>query len=268
MILYKYVDLDSANKIIKNLTLKFSKASSFNDPFELTSLYCDSIRECKNKKRQYFVAAESYGILSLTRNPLNPLMWAHYGKGEKKSGGLGIQLDHGNSSHAGIVLGIDIDEAGLNDEGINLIPVKYGSIIYTATKPQSPFNNTNNHFFFEGLQFHFDPHLLETLQRTFLYKPAYWSYEEEVRAVRNIHRQNNEYQPVNKSCFKEAYIGVRNSFNKDYLITTKTEFAELLPECKIFVCRLDEFEWTLNKVSIDDAINECIELESQCNKKV
>lgn len=262
MILYKYINLETADTILKNSTLKFSKAFSLNDPFELASLFyaCDPDEDKIIKK---IVASECYGILSLTRNPLNPLMWAHYGRGEKKEGGFGIQLDRDNCSHAGIVLGIDVNEAELNDTNRNVVPAKYGSVIYTSTKPQNPFNKSGSHKLFEGLQFSFSSDMLETLQRTFLYKPAYWSYEEEVRVVRNIFRKENEIQQVNKSCFKEAYIGVRNSFNKDYLIKTKNEFEITLPHCEIFVCRIDDFEWKFNKVSINEAINECIERESR-----
>lgn len=266
MLLYKYVDLGTADTIIKNSTLKFSKASSLNDPFELTSLHSDSAPELDDQIMKYIVASQSYGILSLTRNPLNPLMWAHYSKGEKVEGGYGISLDRGNCSHAGIVFGIDVNEAGLNDIGANIIPAKYGSVIYTSTKPKTPFDNSESHMFFQGLQFIFAPGLLEVLQRTFLYKPGYWSYEEEVRVVRNVGRNSSEIQQIKNSSFKEAYIGIRNSFNKSYLIKTKAEFKEHLPECKIFVCRFDKSEWTFNKITIDEAIEQCLALESRFNK--
>lgn len=266
MILYKYVDLNTANLIIENSTLKFSKASSLNDPFELTSLHYGSEPEYKDQAMNFVVASMSYGILSLTRNPLNPLMWAHYGKGEKFEGGRGIALDHGNGSHAGIVFGIDINEAGLNDESFNIIPAKYGNVIYTTTKPNHPFEKSNDHYFSQGLQFGFHPNLLEVLQRTFLYKPACWSYEEEVRVVRNVWRRATEIQQVNKSCFKEIYIGVRNSFNQEYLTKFKDFVSCSLPECKIFVCGFDKSKWTFNKITIDEAIQQCITRDSQLNK--
>ncbi|MFP2467844.1 DUF2971 domain-containing protein [Pseudescherichia vulneris] len=266
MILYKYVDLITANTIIEQSTLKFSKASSLNDPFELTSLHYGTEPEYTNQAMNFVVTSLSYGILSLTRNPLNPLMWAHYGKGEKFESTRGIALDHGNGSHAGIVFGIDIDEAGLNDDSFNLIPAKYGNVIYASTKPNHPFENSEDHYFFQGLSFSFAPNLLEVLQRTFLYKPAYWSYEEEVRVVRNIWRRATEIQEVNRSCFKEIYIGIRNSFNKEYLIKFKELISNSLPECTIYVCGFDKSEWTFNKIPIDEAIQQCIEREAQLSK--
>lgn len=266
MILYKYVDLNTANIIIENSTLKFSKASSLNDPFELTSLHYGSDPEYRDQTLRFVVVSMSYGILSLTRNPLNPLMWAHYGKGEKIESRRGIDLDDGNGSHAGVVFGIDIDEAGLNDESLNMVPAKYGNVIYTSTKPNHPFEKSDDHDFFQGLQFNFQPSLLEVLQRIFLYKPAYWSYEEEVRVVRNIWRRATEIQQVNKSCFKEIYIGIRNSFNLEYLIKFKEFVETALPECEIFVCGFDKLEWTFNKVPINDAIEQCIAFEILFNK--
>ncbi|HBV4632712.1 TPA: DUF2971 domain-containing protein [Klebsiella pneumoniae] len=258
MILYKYVDLDTANIIIENSTFKFSKASSLNDPFELTSLHYGSNIENDNQITRFIVASMSYGILSLTRNPLNPLMWAHYGKGEKYDGGHGISLDRFNKSHGGFVFGIDPDEAGFNDNNKNVIPAKYGSVIYASTKPKSPFENSENHTFFEGMQHTFNPNILEALQRTFLYKPSYWSYEEEVRVVRNVHRKNNEIQDVKKTSIKELYIGFRNSFNKKYLTQIKKQINESLPHCEIYVCGFDKSEWTFNKILIDEAIKRCI----------
>lgn len=266
MILYKYVDLNTAKIIIEKSTLKFSMASSLNDPFELTSLHYGSDIQYKDQLMNFVVASMSYGILSLTRNPLNPLMWAHYGKREKLEISNGIDLDHGNGSHAGIVFGIDIDEAGLNDDSFNLIPARYGNVIYASTKPNHPFENSDDHHFFQGLSFSFTPELLEVLQRTFLYKPAYWSYEEEVRVVRNVWRRAPEIQEVKRSCFKEIYIGIRNSFNKDYLIQFKESIASLLPECKVYVCSFDKSEWTFNKITIDEAVLQCIEREARLNK--
>lgn len=258
MILYKYVDSKTADLILSNSTLKFSKASSLNDPFELTSLHYDSEPQDSEQAIRFIAASMSYGILSLTRNPLNPLMWAHYAKGEKLEGTRGISLDIGNGSHAGFVFGIDADEAGLNENGANVIPAKFGSVIYASTKPKSPFINSTNSFFYEGLQHTYNPDILEALQRTFLYKPAYWSYEEEVRVVRNVHRRNKEIQEIDKSSIKELYLGFRNSFNKNYLIKKRDEINSALPLCKIYVCGFDQSEWTFNKMPINEAINQCL----------
>ncbi|BBP44952.1 hypothetical protein THMIRHAS_03250 [Thiosulfatimonas sediminis] len=122
MILYKYLSFNSGKKLIENGRIGFTTAEHFNDPFELravnlnfeTNPKMNNISEGAFRNR----CNGAYAILSLTRQPLNALMWSHYG-----------------DSHRGMVVGIDIDEAGLNCEDMNLIPAKYGEIIYTATKP-------------------------------------------------------------------------------------------------------------------------------------
>ncbi|ENJ4717887.1 DUF2971 domain-containing protein [Escherichia coli] len=265
MILYKYVDSETADLIIKNSTLKFSRASSLNDPFELTGLHYGSEEQYKEQTLKFLSASISYGILSLTRAPLNPLMWAHYGKGANYDDKKSILLDKDNGSHAGVVFGIDANEAELNDEGLNVIPAKYGSVIYASTKPHNPYINSDNLNFFEGMQFHYNPDFLEALQRTFLYKPAYWSYEEEVRVVRNISRYRNEIQPISSSSIKEIYIGLRNAYKHDYLKTMRDRITQHLPECKIYVCFFDIYEWAFIKISIDEAIEQITLYNSQPN---
>ena len=57
-------------------------------------------------------------ILSLTRTPLNALMWAHYGE-----------------EHKGFVIGYDVDDQFFKCKTNNLIPIQQGNVIYTKTKP-------------------------------------------------------------------------------------------------------------------------------------
>ncbi len=255
MILYKYVDFDTACLIMENSTLKFSKSSSFNDPFELTSLFYDKEGPLNQHLLKHIAASESYGILSLTRTPLNPLMWAHYARGDKVLVSHAIELDHNNRSHAGVVFGIDVDMAGFNNDGQNVIPAKYGSVIYTSTRPRHPFENSENHGVYEGLLYNFQPELLEALQRVFLYKSFHWSYEEEVRVVRNTCGQPfKEIQCLTRDCFKEVYLGIRNSFNNDYLLNVRAKILKSFPDCNIYVCRYDESEWLFKRVLLEDVI--------------
>lgn len=257
MILYKYVNLDTANLIMEHSMMKFSKPFSFNDPFELTSLFYDGLETRENQAIKYIAASDCYGILSLTRNPLNPLMWAHYGKGKYAEYGGSINLDRGNDSHAGIVFGIDTNLAEYNDHSLNVIPAKYGSVIYTSTQPKHPFAHSDSLRIYQGFISSFEPEILEALQRTFLYKSYHWSYEEEVRIVRNIHRGRyiSEFHDIERQAIKEAYIGIRNSSNKSHLIDLKMRIKEAFPACEIFVCRCSESDWQFEKLPIDDVLS-------------
>ena len=129
MILYKYVGFDAGRKIIDNLSMGFSQPQHFNDPFDLPSYPTE---KSDNPKENLFSRvrkwvktdawARSTGILALTRTPTNPLMWAHYA-----------------NQHRGMVIGIDAVAAGFTDQGSNLIPAQYGSVIYVSHRPDKPF---------------------------------------------------------------------------------------------------------------------------------
>ncbi len=174
MILYKYVPFSSGVKILETSSIGFARPKDFNDPFEMSAF------EYKDEEKQEFEAIaysavknrcnSSFAVLSLTRQPLNSLMWSHYA-----------------DSHKGLVIGFDVEECGLNDIETNVIPSSYGEIIYTRTKPQTVFSmptteelmaigndiskfNDGNYAFFKA---------------AFLYKSVEWAYEEEVRVVKN-----------------------------------------------------------------------------------
>lgn len=174
MILYKYVPFDAGQKILETRTLGFSLSNHLNDPFDTPRYPRESgdRRLFDIKERIHVMAnerawSEKSGILSLTRTPTNPLMWAHYA-----------------DKHRGMVIGIDVIAAGLTDESSNLIPAQYGSVVYTSHQPTSPFIGSTGADLRVAETHHFPHEHYEKLQRLFLHKPLYWSYEEEVRVVK------------------------------------------------------------------------------------
>ncbi|WJY16328.1 DUF2971 domain-containing protein [Pectobacteriaceae bacterium CE90] len=258
MILYKYVTSDIAMKIIKNPTLKFTPPGELNDPFETSSLYYEShnmeyVSE-ENEHRSLSVKM-SYGVLSLSRNPLNPLMWSHYAKGKKEIHEGVIRLDIGNESHGGMVIGFDTELAELDNKSKNVIPANMGSVIYTTTKPTSVFDNSEYHPLYEGMITSYRPDIFEALQRTFLYKSAYWSYEEEVRVIRNLGRtQPLREQEIDSESIKEIYIGCRNSSNINYLTCIYNLIKERIPNCAVYACSVNDRSWFLDKKEVEKII--------------
>ncbi|MCJ8321942.1 MAG: DUF2971 domain-containing protein [Colwellia sp.] len=179
MILYKYVSFKTAESIIKTSTIGFSCLEDLNDPFEGTSVSFEDQDEIPanvvaNAVRNRM--SRNFGILSLTRTPLNPTMWSHYG-----------------DEHRGVVIGIDIDVANLNTTSANLIPAKYGDVIYSSTIPGKVLPKISNEGLMEiGSQVEaFEEQNYELFKRTFLYKSLPWNYEEEVRVVKNINCSNS-----------------------------------------------------------------------------
>ena len=85
MILYKYISLDSAKAILTTARIGFSISSYFNDPFDKPVATPESAADPLSRKFASIRAwAKSHiwenntAILTLTRTPTNPLMWAHY----------------------------------------------------------------------------------------------------------------------------------------------------------------------------------------------
>lgn len=131
MILYKYMSLAGAIKAIETSSIGFTHLEDFNDPFEGTSYgFKENSKSvltpaiAKNACFNRF--SRNYGVLSLTRQPLNSLMWSHYG-----------------DSHKGVIIGIDVNKANFNSSSENFIPYQVGEVIYTSTKPNNDLNIIN-----------------------------------------------------------------------------------------------------------------------------
>ncbi len=171
MILYKYASFYAVQKIIESSTLGFSCLEDLNDPFEAKALRFSQDNESSISESIVINAyrnrlSRNFGILSLTRQPLNPLMWAHYG-----------------DSHTGAVVGIDVKKVKLVCEKTSVIPAQYGEIIYTQTKPYSPLHqSTSEKLMSVGEEIEsFNNHDFELFKQAFLYKSTTWAYEEEAR---------------------------------------------------------------------------------------
>lgn len=123
MPLYKYVTHTTAINILEKRTIRFTQPCAFNDPFEFLPQFirrgkslshiegkfefslnapcregilissCGDLSEANNDEAARVLLqslSERVGVLCLTRNPLNLLMWAHY-CGDHK--GAVIELD-------------------------------------------------------------------------------------------------------------------------------------------------------------------------------
>jgi len=176
--IYKYTDIKSLKLILENSTLKFSKPSEFNDPFDCNltidtnnskeeiDTYISMIRISKNLNekqvaelgRKYFdpdelfaitnksigEATESFGVTCFSKTHDNLVMWAHYA-----------------DKHKGVCLKFDI----LADAEFFMTPFP---VIYKKEYPI--YNYIRNR---DGL----GKFLLET-------KSVDWKYENEIRVMK------------------------------------------------------------------------------------
>lgn len=235
VILYKYMSYNALSSCLKYRTLRFSRPASFNDPFDCLASSSDvligngPIYNYRPYERNIYTARSMVGVLSLTRDPLNLLMWAHYGQ-----------------NHTGGVIAIDTDLAGLGCEESNLVPCHRGSVIYSSIRPE--INGSPEHLpRFESIED------TDFLQKLFLYKSLHWSYEEEVRVMKLIN--HGEYHPhydhvIPASAIKGVYLGVNcfhNLKDDSGAINHKRnhDFVINLPEFAYFDMFLHREKWEL-----------------------
>lgn len=279
MILYKYYGFEAGIAALKSSMLGFREPQYFNDPFELS--YLDNI--CGDQKFSDLIndrlksIKENVAILSLTKNPLNPLMWAHYGV-----------------NYTGFVIGYDTTTPLLTDKNYNLITVNEGDVDYTDSKPlqvSTPDFAECIHKIDLKSRSIPTPNMnpcedeWELAKKLYLTKHKPWAYEEEVRVVKstdpfqdkhfstslnNWHSLVEDYSPSpyhneeiikglkiysHKVQIKEVYLGDRNKLlckcssdaNPDCTISHKAEKEQW----KVFKVSVDKNSWGLKENVID-----------------
>ena len=255
MILYKYISFESGLAVLQSHAIGYSRPPDLNDPFEVSSYYGVPSRDDFSAQLiapllEFACLStwqESTAILSLTRTPLNPLMWSHYAV-----------------NHMGFVFGFDAARAGFTDEQKNLVPAQFGNVVYTRTKPTHGLLSEPGEMQV-GHEYSYRHEISEKLERLFLYKAAEWAYEEEVRVVkciREVEQSTNSpsgpltvispeslmrplyLAPFAAEAVTEIYLGARNpllsSENSDVVDTLKS-----YPAAKLFGCRVADVSWEL-----------------------
>jgi hypothetical protein len=212
-VIYKYVSLKTALKIIDNNSLLFSSPQSYNDPFDLTNSLIDKkfddkiLKEWFEKSGNGAYSSEQLnelfektrndpqtiltnlentlnkhksqiGITCFSKSHLKTLMWSHYA-----------------DKHAGVCMGFNIVPIGISN--FTLLEVNYANEI----KPLNYFLNK--------------PFCIMYWLYT---KSKIWAYEEEVRAV---YSDRNGIIPFDKVCLKEIHFGLRTSKEQQQDFITK-----------------------------------------------
>lgn len=194
-------------------------------------------------------------------------MWAHYG-----------------CEHKGMVIGIDSSITEFTCEETNLVPIQYGSVIYTNKKPDTPFLSKSTETIEVGGTFHFPSGQLERLQRMFLYKPACWAYEEEVRVAKCIKgiEDNNSIKSgkftkidvdgrplyllnLPKNVIKEVYIGARSQLLNDpnKSLELIKEIRKYQPLINVYGCGISHKTWELDYFELENAANNALQWTSR-----
>lgn len=228
MILYKYISMDSLNHIFRDnlISIKFTPFSDFNDPFES---YGASIEPYDDDSLVHLTMRhelnEKLACLCLSRDPLNVLMWSHYG-----------------DKHKGLVIGFDSESAGFEDESNFIITASKGSINYKSERNKKGVRVTCENIYTEDVS-----------KELLLNKSLHWSYEDEVRII----KRTDLLEPVdghlihriaNKWAIKELYIGMRNhNFSEMCSKNKSLEDIVLNAKVSLYRCDFKVGTWDLDK---------------------
>lgn len=165
-LIYKYYDFEAGLLALKHKTLGFNTPSQFNDPME-GRLW---LHQAGVESSFLNTFLENIGILCLTQNPLNPLMWSHYGK-----------------HHTGFAIGYDVNEPILGTQRDSVFSVKDGQVFYSAEFDADNIQNAAD----DALQWAIcgmeEPRseLIEnSIRHILLMKQECWRYEQETRVVK------------------------------------------------------------------------------------
>lgn len=191
------MSLGTAQEIVRGNRISFTTSYQFNDPYEMHAIsnFCHIINDSDPTitliETDYSLlktGLQCFGVLSLTRNPLNHLMWSHYG-----------------DEHRGVVIGFDVDRADFCNVDSNVIPANKGEIIYTKTFPDHLKRNQYKHTFnnLRSLS-SYTPETAEFFKYAYLYKGLDWAYEEEVRVVKAVGWPHVEYQSGDTCHYKNS----------------------------------------------------------------
>lgn len=245
MILYKYVSLEAGIKILESNSIGFSEPRDFNDPFETAARHKGGDNGLKpvfsSLNNSLNPWSYNMAVLSLTRQPFNKLMLAHYA-----------------DEHRGMVIGIDISRVkDFTSPDFCYIPAQYGSVIYTETMPTFEVMDSS-----EQVKDYWESCSYEMRQRALLFKDSAWSMEEEVRIVISLRNYQKHFdvidledQPLylyklSAGAITEIYLGCRTPI----LPATFGEFETWLKlkgtiekqkQCTPYQLILDDNSWSV-----------------------
>lgn len=177
-LVYKYYGFESGLMALKHKSLGFNTLSQFNDPME-GRLW---LHQMGIEAQFLDIYLEYFGILCLTKDPLNPLMWSHYGQ-----------------NHTGFAIGYDVNDPILGPQRDSVFSLEDGEIFFS---PNFSVTNNSNDVLTAltwaafGME---DPRcdtLHQILRHIFLMKQECWRYEQEIRVVKllsNLGREQHEW---------------------------------------------------------------------------
>ena len=229
-LMYKYTSCELAKQILADERIRFTQLADLNDPFEHSVDYEWKLEsEMTSEERASAGASiEAYRqetlVLSLSANPLNLLMWAHYA-----------------NNHCGVVLGIDWKAAALEVDSHT-----HGRVTYSDIR--------RHHQFVKRLE---DRRIVVRPDQAGLFhKGIHWAYEEEFRVIlpsgswqRSQHAELSKPDgtpiylfPLPTEAVQRVIVGARVGRGKrQELLTILDTKGRRAKATEVAVCEMDPF---------------------------
>ena len=243
-ILYKYLDIVGATRMIANQNLQFTNASQLNDPFDCHPKLIDYSNVPKHKLQgwipeEWWVEKEELDALNLRNDTWlcslskvndSLLMWSHY-----------------CYNHKGVCIGLDIDKV------MESVPPMFGEIHLKPLVLDVQYQDIIE----RPSAYHPTEDLFSYQWKT---KAKEWAYEQEVRLVMprpsfmyaaltpeqvkhpketwNL-REIHHYMALKGDCFESIYFGVNtDSTEKEKMIQYACK--KLNPQINLYQMKVDE----------------------------
>ena len=240
-VLYKYLDIEGANGMIKYQNLQFTNATQLNDPFDCHPKLLDYSNVPKHKLQgwipeEWWIMKEETDAVNLRNNTWlcslskvndSLLMWSHY-----------------CNNHKGVCIGLDLDKV------MESVPPMFGT---TYVKPlvldvqyKGIIERPNGYCNAMGL-----------FNYQWQTKAKEWEYEQEVRLVMprpsamyaaltsdQIEKETldkceiRHYMPLNGDCFESIYFGI-NIDEQEREKIIKFVRKKLNPHINLYQMRVD-----------------------------
>ena len=243
-ILYKYLDINGAECMIRNSNLQFTNATQLNDPFDCHPKLIDYSNVPK-RELQGWIPEEWWQekkendatnlrnktwLCSLSKINNSILMWSHY-----------------CYNHKGVCIGLDIDKV------LESVPPMFGSVLMNPLVLDVQYKDIIER-----------PNKNTTTEDLFTYqwktKAKDWEYEQEVRLVMpNPHpvyaaltpdqaehpkeerdwKEIHHYMPLKGECLESIYFGINTDESEKEKIS-KYAREKLNPQIKLYEMKVDE----------------------------
>ena len=255
-ILYKYLDINGAECMIRNSNLQFTNATQLNDPFDCHPKLIDYSNVPKRElqgwiPKEWWQEKEENNatnrrndtwLCSLSKVNDSVLMWSHY-----------------CYNHKGVCIGLDIDKV------LESVPHMFGSVLMNPLVLDVQYKDI-----IERPNNYTPTAELSTYQ--WKTKAKDWEYEQEVRLVMpNPHptyaaftpeqyknhkkeldwREIHHYMPLKDECFESIYFGVKTEKSEIEKIK-KYVYEKLNPQIKLYQMHVDENAFRLQSKLIKE----------------